>query len=367
MDLDITSNAQALDGNQPERDQLVTSTEPVLAANPTDKEAEAEADADAPLFIQESDAILHQVGGGEAKDPENRSQSSAETAVPPADPPQLNQLGQSARLNDLTSPPPNYDVGKYRMHFWQYWRPKDPPHPPPYSLDDAKTIPLTSVNFFNEILYIWINPLMRLGYQRPLQGTLLILLPLRANSQADRHFFISATDLWKMDEKHTAAVLAKRFQLNYDKRQAAAREYNKRLDAGEIEPALFTKIKWRLSRGDIEEKQRKWKRNKRRHASLFWTMSHVVGLFFWLGGFSKIIGDTAQLMGPLVSRDLIQFAQEKAANRAAGRPLPNIGRGVGDAIGLLLLTCASSIFQHFFFYRFVIMGIASILLKRSDV
>ena len=35
---------------------------------------------------------------------------------------------------------------------------------------DAATLPLAHVNIINEMLYIWVSPLMKLGYQRPLQG-----------------------------------------------------------------------------------------------------------------------------------------------------------------------------------------------------
>lgn len=154
-----------------------------------------------------------------------------------------------------------------------------------------------------------------------------------------------------MDEKRTAAVLAKKFQAAYDKRQAAANAYNARLDAGEIKPGFARRSLWAITRGDKKKRHQRWLENKRQKASMFWTMSSVVGAFFWVGGFSKIIGDTAQLMGPLVSRDLIRFAQDRAAAASAGQPGPSIGRGIGDAIGLLLLTCMASVFQHFFFYR----------------
>lgn len=256
---------------------------------------------------------------------------------------------QFSKLDDLSHPPPGYAEGKYRDRFYKIWRPRKAPKPPPSSLDDAPIIPLATCSWLSELLYLWINPMMTLGYQRPLQGELW-----RAELSIAAEIFgrnSSATDLWKMDEKRTAAVLAKKFQAAYDKRQAAANAYNSRLDAGEIKPGIFRRTYWALSRGKKDKRYQHWRESKRQKASVFWTMSSVVGAFFWVGGFAKIIGDTAQLMGPLVSRDLIRFAQERAAAHSAGQPGPNIGRGVGDAIGLLLLTCMASIFQHFFFYR----------------
>lgn len=59
--------------------------------------------------------------------------------------------------------------GKLREKWWQINRPKNPPPPPPDSLDDAKLLPLAQVNFLNELLYVWIAPLIKLGKRRPLQ------------------------------------------------------------------------------------------------------------------------------------------------------------------------------------------------------
>lgn len=56
-----------------------------------------------------------------------------------------------------------------RKHWWQIYRDKNPPPPPPATLDDAKTLPLAKVSFLNELLYIWIGPLIMLGKRRPLQ------------------------------------------------------------------------------------------------------------------------------------------------------------------------------------------------------
>lgn len=77
------------------------------------------------------------------------------------------------KLDDLSHPPPGYSEGKYRDRFYKIWRPRKAPKPPPSSLDDAPIIPLASCSWISELLYIWINPMMTLGYQRPLQGRLL--------------------------------------------------------------------------------------------------------------------------------------------------------------------------------------------------
>lgn len=59
----------------------------------------------------------------------------------------------------------------------------------------------------------------------------------------------------------------------------------------------------------------------------------------------------SQLMGPIVSRQIIEYAQRRAAAKVSNEPLPYIGNAIGAAFGLFLLTCSASIFTHFFFYR----------------
>lgn len=154
-----------------------------------------------------------------------------------------------------------------------------------------------------------------------------------------------------MDEPRMADTLATKFQKAYARRRKAAQEYNKRLDAGEIKPSFARRAYWTCTRGQAKAKRERWLQKKRRKASMVWCLSETVGLFFWGGGVSKVVGDMAQLCSPLVSKNLIQFAQARIAAQNAGTPLPGIGRGIGDAFGLTILIMMGSIFQHFFFYR----------------
>lgn len=49
--------------------------------------------------------------------------------------------------------------GKHREKWWQIWRPKNLPPPPPFSLDDATTIPLATANVLSKITYQWATPM----------------------------------------------------------------------------------------------------------------------------------------------------------------------------------------------------------------
>ncbi|KAG0703603.1 ABC transporter type 1, transmembrane domain-containing protein, partial [Suillus ampliporus] len=59
-----------------------------------------------------------------------------------------------------------------------------------------------------------------------------------------------------------------------------------------------------------------------------------------------VIGDMGQLMGPLVLRQIVVFAEERSAAIIAGTPVPNVGRGIAMAIGLFALTMIASVCTH---------------------
>ncbi|KAG6814652.1 hypothetical protein H0H93_012728, partial [Arthromyces matolae] len=71
----------------------------------------------------------------------------------------------------------------------------------------------------------------------------------------------------------------------------------------------------------------------------------------------QVIGDTAQLMGPILVRSIINFAKERSAGKANGTEVPSIGRGVGMAIGLFCIVITSSVMQHQFFWRSMTTGV----------
>ncbi|KAH9949979.1 P-loop containing nucleoside triphosphate hydrolase protein [Amylocystis lapponica] len=231
----------------------------------------------------------------------------------------------------------------FRRKWWQLWLPKDPPPPPPVSLDDASVIPIVHSSIFDILSYTWINPLMVLGYQRTLQ----------------------ATDLWKMDESREAGTLGAKLDEAWARRVEAAEDWNTKLANGEAKPGYLTCAKWTLhslasgvnyhETRDLLEKQ--WRsQDGKKKASLVWALNDVFGFTFWTGGAFKVFGDTAQLMGPIIVREIIYFSQNRAAALAEGNVPPSIGRGVGMAIGLFCTTITTSVCQHQFFWRSMTTG-----------
>ncbi|KAG1733609.1 ABC protein [Suillus paluster] len=237
----------------------------------------------------------------------------------------------------------------FRQKWWQWWLPKDPPPPAPPSLEDAALIPLANASILSQLTYTWITGIMVLGYQRTLQ----------------------ASDLYKMDTPRESAVLAVKLEAAWQRRVKAAADWNARLESGELKPSLFKHIGWTLraisSKGQTQggtwsERhaifQINWQESEgRKEASLTWALNDVFRSMFWIAGVFKVFGDTGQLMGPIVLRQIIVFAEERSAAIIAGEPVPNIGRGIAMALGLFALTLMASVCTHQYFWRSMETGI----------
>ncbi|KAG1728440.1 hypothetical protein EDB19DRAFT_1642493 [Suillus lakei] len=228
----------------------------------------------------------------------------------------------------------------FRQKWWQWWLPKDPPPPAPPSLDNAALTLLANASIFSQLTYSWITSIMVLGYQRTLQ----------------------ASDLYKMDAPRESAVLAAKLEAAWQLRVSAAAGWNARLESGELKPSLFKRTGWALraisSKGPMQgvtwsERctmfQTHWLESEgRKEASLTWALNDVFSSTFWIAGIFKacVFGDTVQLMGPIVLRQIIIFAEERSAAIITGEPVPNVGRGIAMALGLLALIVTTSVCTH---------------------
>ncbi|KAI6165738.1 ABC protein [Pisolithus thermaeus] len=238
---------------------------------------------------------------------------------------------------------------KYRQKFWQLWLPKDPPPPPPLSLENAQLIPLANASIYSQLTYSWMSKLMVLGYQRTLQ----------------------ASDLYKLDLSRQAGPLAEKLEAAWKKRVEAAADWNNRLDRGEIHPSIVKRLIWAIraitpergfAKRTYSERRARLEQHWRdvggkKHASLTWALNDVLAWSFWPGGVFKVIGDVAQLMGPLVLKALLTFAEQRSTARSAGEPLPNVGPGIGMAFGLWALTIVTSVCNNQFFWHSMETGI----------
>ncbi|KAJ3504976.1 hypothetical protein NLJ89_g7658 [Agrocybe chaxingu] len=249
-----------------------------------------------------------------------------------------------------------------RSSWWKFWIPNGTPPPPPASLADApvcwcyararlveslfshEKIPLSTASLASMLTYSWVTPIMRLGYQRTLQ----------------------AADLWKLDHSHSTAVLASTFDEAWSRRKANAEDWNAQLGKGGIQPNSLRRLYWfiramragrnySLRYAELDDHWRQF--DGRQHPSISLALNDTIGFFFWSGGMFKVIGDTLQLMGPLVVKAIINFAKDREAAKSRGEEGPSLGIGFAMAVGLFLLTMGSSIGQHQFFWRSMITGV----------
>ncbi|EJD07137.1 ABC protein [Fomitiporia mediterranea MF3/22] len=231
----------------------------------------------------------------------------------------------------------------FRQKWWQLWRPRDPPPPPRKNLEDAPIIPIAHASILSKLTYSWITELMVLGYQRSLQ----------------------VPDLWKMDPSRESGVLSSKLDEAWARRVEAADDWNWRLANGEAQANVVKRVGWSIracfpsssvpGESYAERRdglEREWRdKSGIAEPSLAWALNDTFGWHFWAGGLFKVVGDTSQLMSPLLVKTIINFTKEGKHTGA------QIGRGVAMAIGLFLLTISSSICQHQFFWRSMSTGV----------
>ncbi|PWN19482.1 putative YOR1-ABC transporter [Microstroma glucosiphilum] len=272
---------------------------------------------------------------------------------------------------------------RIRQHVWQFWRPRTAPPPPPLTMDEAEPSPIISANIISKLTFQWATPIMVLGYKRALE----------------------ATDLNKLHPDRESSRSSQLLIDEWDRRAEVAKQYNKKLAAGEI-PVGFTKsLRWRTSiafrtvtgrRGknnpSYAEREARWraapppgawdppapkKKGKGgggkpgsaptgpkpknfsgwQRASLIGSLHPQMSWMLWSGVGVKVLGDTAQMTAPLVLRKIIAFGQERYAAHLTGQPLPNIGAGIGWAFLLFFMQFIAAVFTHQFFFRTMSVGV----------
>jgi ATP-binding cassette subfamily C (CFTR/MRP) protein 1 len=180
-----------------------------------------------------------------------------------------------------------------------------------------------------------------------------------------------------MDPTRESRVLSAKLDASWARRVKEAESWNLRLLNGEIQPGLLRRTIWAL-RGKEAKKvaEKKWREVEgRKEASLAWALNDTFGLDFWLGGLYKVcifastvvgltraemtqvLGDTSQLMGPLLVKAIINFGKAHALAHAKGTTPPPVARGVVLAIGTFLVTVTASVCQHQFFWRSMTTGV----------
>ncbi|KZV74003.1 ABC transporter [Peniophora sp. CONT] len=218
--------------------------------------------------------------------------------------------------------------------FKEFFVPLNPP-PPFANLDDAPLIPEATASFVSLLTFQWISQLLALGYTRPLE----------------------ATDLWKLQPERSCAAIADKINASFDARVLKAEEYNKRLRAGEINPSLARRLWWGAS-GKMEEKEKMWReKSGRREASLVWAMNDAVRSWVWAAGIYGCLGETAQMLTPLLLKKLVAFADASYSAHLAGERVEPIAQGIGYAFGILGLQLFASMANNHYAYQSAATGV----------
>lgn len=177
-------------------------------------------------------------------------------------------------------------------------------------MDDAETIRLAHASFLSQLTFSWFTELLVRGYKREL----------------------TVTDLPKMDESRESALLADRFEANFERRRKEVERWNNSIDEGTVKMSMMQRVSWRLGRmigiGRADMK---------REVGIAMALSDTFAWDFWMAGVYKLVGDLAQTTSPLVTRQIIIFVQESYNANRAGEAMPSIGRGVGFAVLLFFM------------------------------
>ena len=131
---------------------------------------------------------------------------------------------------------------------------------------------------------------------------LQILLHVRSTQMRQQQVLgyqrtLQASDLWKLDEAHTATFLSAKLDESWARRKLEADAWNARLEKGLIRPSLVLRLSWffqaLLSGNDYTRKlaslEERWREiDGRKKPSLAFALNDTIGLFFWTGSLFKV-------------------------------------------------------------------------------
>ncbi|KAG0036025.1 hypothetical protein BGZ82_004800 [Podila clonocystis] len=200
-----------------------------------------------------------------------------------------------------------------------------PPIPAPGTTPGV--CPEYSSSVFSRLTFAWVQPLMTLGSNRP----------------------IEKEDIWELTEQRRASYIATRFREFWAKEVAKHKESVIEAERIEAEDALATTA----SSGKLA----KTKKPKIYQAKLWRAINNTFLWQFWSAAVLKVIGDCLQVFQPLVTKAILNFAQNSWDAYGANQPLPPLWHGILMAIALYLMGVFSTLAQHQFWQRSTGVGV----------
>ena len=152
-----------------------------------------------------------------------------------------------------------------------------------------------SANIFSLLTFQWMSPIMRVGYNRPLE----------------------LNDIWLVNPDRSADYLSNRVEASFKKR---------------------------VARGDKRP--------------LLGALHETLKFEFYLGGASQLLVSIVQVVNPFILRYLISFAAEAYIAQTPTHPIPAppIGRGVGLVVAITILQTIQNACSNQFMYRGMVNG-----------
>ena len=148
-------------------------------------------------------------------------------------------------------------------------------------------------NFFNQLTFQWMAPIMSTGYQRPLE----------------------LNDIWLVNPDRDVDTLAAKLHANFQDRLKKQDRY-----------------------------------------PLAWALYYTFRFEFWLSGLCNLSSSILQIISPFTLRFLITFANKAYDAQVSNKKGPNIGEGIGLVIGITIMQMLQSLGTNHFIYRGQMMG-----------
>ncbi|KAL6300347.1 multidrug resistance-associated ABC transporter [Sparassis latifolia] len=244
---------------------------------------------------------------------------------------------------------------------------RPPPAPPAFG--EGKVVPEEKASYLSRLIFQWVDPLLRVGFSRPLQKEDLWQLPSSRltgslGDEVERNFYarcapeqrpiflrdaLAASEVERTDSRSdNVSSTASRTQDNTieDEKNISEEKVDPDEKVLEVEQGQSGKDR---AKPTEEDKSKKYDGSLLRalHYTFFWR--------WWIGGILTLLASTLQTTTPLLNKVLLTWLTDsyawyripEAERAAAGLKQPHgLGYGIGLSFGLFVMQEASSLMTN---------------------